>query len=67
MKVLQKNKMNQESIANSETLDDFEVLRQILSHEQHREITYDEASDIGESLIEFFKLLAGVVKNDSYK
>lgn len=35
-----------------------EKLRQILISEQLKDITYDEAKYIGESLIEFFEVLA---------
>lgn len=35
-----------------------ELLRQILTNEQHREVVYDEALSIGESLIEFFQVLS---------
>jgi hypothetical protein len=35
-----------------------EHLRQILIAEQHREVVYDEALSIGESLIEFFQVLS---------
>jgi hypothetical protein len=35
-----------------------ERLRQILTNEQHREVVYDEALSIGESLIEFFQVLS---------
>ena len=35
-----------------------ESLRQILKKEQCREVTYDEAQEIGRSLIRFFKALA---------
>lgn len=38
--------------------DSIELLRQILTKEQHREIAYDEAAVIGESLLEFFEVLA---------
>lgn len=36
-----------------------EALRQILSAEQNRDVTYKEATDIGQSLIDFFNILAG--------
>ena len=35
-----------------------EELRQILSAEQNRDVTYKEATDIGQSLIDFFNILA---------
>jgi hypothetical protein len=36
-----------------------ESLRLILEHEQGRPVTYEEAQDIGDSLITFFEVLAG--------
>ena len=36
-----------------------EALRQILSVEQNRDVKYEEATDIGQSLIDFFNILAG--------
>lgn len=38
--------------------DEVEALRLILENEQKRAITYDEALEIGESLISYFKTLA---------
>lgn len=35
-----------------------ETLRLILEHEQARSIIYEEAFDVGESLITFFEVLA---------
>jgi hypothetical protein len=35
-----------------------ELLRRILTRQQHREVIYDEAALIGESLIEFFEILS---------
>ncbi len=35
-----------------------DALRQILITEQHREVGYDEAATIGESLISFYVVLA---------
>ena len=37
-----------------------ELLCQILTRQQHREVIYDEAALIGESLIEFFEILSEV-------
>lgn len=42
-----------------------EVLRQILTKHTQREIGYDEAQEIGTSLIEFYKLLAEEVCDDT--
>ncbi len=38
-----------------------ELLRQILIKEQSREIAYDEAVDVGESLLTLFEVLAEAV------
>lgn len=38
--------------------DEVETLRLILENEQKRNITYDEALEIGESLVSYFKTLA---------
>lgn len=38
--------------------DEVEALRLILENEQKRVITYDEALEIGESLVSYFKILA---------
>lgn len=35
-----------------------ESLRLILEKEQHRNVTYDEALEVGRSLVRFFKALA---------
>lgn len=42
----------------SEAADKFEQLRHILQDEQRRPVTYEEAADVGESLISFFEVLA---------
>lgn len=36
-----------------------ESLRLILTQEQHRTVSYEEASEVGESLISFFIVLSG--------
>jgi len=41
--------------------DNMELLRQILSSEQNRDVSYEEATEIGESLITFFEALAGAI------
>lgn len=43
--------------------DNVEVLRRILIEQQQREIGYDEAQDIGDSLIEFYEVLAEEVQD----
>jgi hypothetical protein len=45
-------------------LGNIEVLRLILEHEQSRHIVYEEALDIGESLITFFEVLAESAADD---
>ena len=42
----------------SQDADNIEVLRRILAKEQCRDVTYDEAQAIGESLVEFYRVLA---------
>lgn len=37
--------------------DRIEKLRQILEYEQNREISHEEAQEVGDSLIQFFKVL----------
>jgi hypothetical protein len=44
--------------------DRVEVLRRILATEQQRDIAYDEAREIGDSLIEFYQVLAEEVCDD---
>jgi hypothetical protein len=50
--------MNQEG--NEQISEDRQIehLRRILEQEQHRAVTYQEALEIGESLLTFFKTLA---------
>ena len=38
-----------------------EVLRQILAKEQERDVSYEEAYEVGESLLCFFQALGGAV------
>ena len=44
--------------ASPQDADNVEVLRLILTKEQRREVTFDEAQAIGESLVEFYQVLA---------
>jgi len=37
---------------------DIEVLRQILIKQRHREVTQDEAQEVGAALVDFYVLLA---------
>jgi hypothetical protein len=45
--------------------DNVEVLRQILAKQQQRHVGYDEAREIGDSLIEFYEVLAEKVPDAS--
>ncbi len=38
--------------------DSVELLRRILSRQQQRPVNYDEAQEVGNSLIDFYQLLA---------
>ncbi len=42
-----------------ESLDSIELLRGILESQQSRSVTYQEATDIGESLLTFYEILGG--------
>jgi hypothetical protein len=44
-------------------IDSVEALRQILTKQQQREIGYEEAREIGDSLIEFYEVLAEEVQD----
>lgn len=48
----------QQSEATSIVSDSTEKLRQILTDRQHRNVSYDEASEISDALIEFYETLA---------
>jgi len=50
--------MEQEGNATTTKSENIESLRLILEQEQSRHIVYEEALDIGESLITFFEVLA---------
>lgn len=39
-------------------VDQVEVLRQILARQETREVSYDEAREIGSALLDFYTLLA---------
>ena len=47
-----------------QTADRVEVLRQIIAKQEQREVGYDEAREIGASLIEFYQVLAEEAYND---
>lgn len=42
----------------SQATDKVEALRQIIAKQEHREVGYDEAREIGDTLIEFYQVLA---------
>ena len=49
----------QQLVILEDVCDSIEELRQILIQEQCREVSYDEARQIGDALVEFFEILAG--------
>lgn len=49
---------NNEGINQPSNNDQIESLRLILEREQERPFTYEEAQEVGESLIAFFEVLA---------
>lgn len=51
--------LSQQIVTPEVTEDSVELLRQILASELQREVTYIEAVDIGNSLVEFYELLVG--------
>jgi hypothetical protein len=50
--------MSQEGCEKILENDRIELLRRILERKQNRAVTYDEALEIGESLLTFYKVLA---------
>lgn len=56
--------MGQEGNTTTAKSENIEALRLILEHEQSRHIVYEEALDIGESLITFFEVLATAGADD---
>ena len=52
------NPTTQQPIADIADADQVEALRAILGKQQCREVGYDEARDIGASLVEFYQVLA---------
>ena len=42
----------------AESPESIETLRQLLCRQQAREVSYDEASEVGHSLVTFYELLA---------
>lgn len=50
--------MSYEGNSQSVEKDNVETLRLILEHEQERQVTYEEALEIGDSLITFFEALS---------
>jgi hypothetical protein len=51
---------SQKSVAveQEQSADKFEVLRAIVMRQESREVDHDEAREIGESLLDFYSLLA---------
>lgn len=45
-------------VEQKQSADKFEVLRAIIIRQESREVGHDEAREIGESLLDFFQLLA---------
>lgn len=45
-------------VEQKQSADKFEVLRAIIIRQESREVGHDEAREIGESLIDFYSLLA---------
>jgi hypothetical protein len=43
---------------NQEATDEIEILRLIIQNKQKHPVSYDEALEVGESLISYFKALA---------
>lgn len=44
--------------------DKVEALRQIIAKQEQREVGYDEAREIGDTLIEFYQVLAEEVEDE---
>lgn len=53
--------MNNQEGVEAKPIDSVEALRQILETKQQRSVTYTEAIEVGESLINFFEVLAEAV------
>jgi hypothetical protein len=53
-----------ESRTETTEADRIESLRLILERQQHRSVTYFEATEVGESLIAFFELLAEETRDE---
>ena len=49
------------------TSDPIESLRLILERQQHKTVAYDEAREIGDTLISFFELLATLNAGDGLR
>jgi|GEM_PF-4074248 len=58
---------NQKPVASKQeqSTDKFEVLRAIVMRQESREVDGDEAREIGESLIDFYHILADEVLDDA--
>jgi hypothetical protein len=58
---------NQKPVASKQeqSTDKFEVLRAIVIRQENREVGSDEAREIGESLLDFYHILAAEVLDDA--
>jgi hypothetical protein len=58
---------NQKPVASKQerSTDKFEVLRAIVMRQENREVDGDEAREIGESLLDFYHILADEVLDDA--
>jgi hypothetical protein len=50
--------MSQEGYSEPANQDQYESLRRILEDEQQRAVTYEEAAEVGRSLVNFFEVLS---------
>lgn len=48
----------------SQATDKVEALRQIIAKQEQREVGYDEAREIGDTLIEFYQVLAEEMEDE---
>lgn len=58
---------NQKPVASKQeqSTDKFEVLRAIVARQENREVNGDEAREIGESLLDFYHILAAEVLDNA--
>ena len=53
------------AVEQEQSADKFEILRAIVMRQQMREVGHDEAREIGESLMDFYSLLADEAPDDT--